>query len=151
MCGGTTGASPVKVTGTRLFARKVSIPRKYGLRGHIECHFSLFEILFEPVFFRFSREFNMLHHLYRADHRRPHTTALRAGWEGRLRLPCTRPVVATQRLLFFFSVMFRLIRSYPQFMRPSEDSVWVRRLLHDLRLRIVAILDHGQIPSQLFE
>ena len=29
--------------------------------------------------------------------------------------------------------------------------MWVGRLLHCLRFRIVTILDHGHIPSQLFE
>jgi hypothetical protein len=46
-------ASPVKVTGIRIFGRKVSTPRKYALRGHMECLSSLFEISSDHVFSSF--------------------------------------------------------------------------------------------------
>lgn len=54
-------------------------------------------------------------------------------------------------LLFCFYVSFRLLCHFAHLIHLGEDSVGVRCLLQYLRLRIVTIVDHGQIPPQLFE
>ena len=63
---GITAGSPVKVIGTMVFGRKVSISRKYALRGHMECLSRSSRPPLTVRFLRFSRKFNMFCHLYRA-------------------------------------------------------------------------------------
>ena len=46
-----------------------------------------------------------------------------------------------------FSIPFLALSCCMGFIHFGEDSMWIRRLLHCLRLRIVTILDHGHIPS----
>ncbi len=53
--------------------------------------------------------------------------------------------------LLCFAVPFRGFRRNADFNDFGKDPMRVGRLLHCFRLRIMTILDHRQIPSQLFE